>query len=110
MWLVDPKIMCRQHLLGEHVELHMLVGTIRHGISIDGYVDAGLVETHNIAKRHEQLVEEMERRGYNHKSELAYSDTLHRGRVPRRASRAELLRRCPNCRQLEEDLRGHPSR
>ena len=22
MWLVDPKFMCNQHLLGEHVEMH----------------------------------------------------------------------------------------
>ena len=23
MWMVNPRIMCRQHLLGEHVEIHM---------------------------------------------------------------------------------------
>lgn len=23
MWMVDPTIMCRQHLLGEHYELHV---------------------------------------------------------------------------------------
>ena len=28
MWGVDPKQMCRQHLLGEHVELHMQAGAV----------------------------------------------------------------------------------
>lgn len=30
MWMVDPKIMCRKHLLGEHLELHMLAGCINN--------------------------------------------------------------------------------
>lgn len=31
MWLVPPSHMCRKHLLGEHVELHMLLGTLKKG-------------------------------------------------------------------------------
>ena len=31
MWMVDPQIMCRQHLLGEHTEMHMFVGTLKRG-------------------------------------------------------------------------------
>ena len=34
MWLVPPSHMCRKHLLGEHVELHMLLGTLKKGKSI----------------------------------------------------------------------------
>ena len=26
MWMVNPGFMCNKHLLGEHVECHMLVG------------------------------------------------------------------------------------
>ena len=29
MWLVPPQLMCDQHLLGEHLEMHMFIGTIR---------------------------------------------------------------------------------
>ena len=39
MWMVNPEILCRKHLLGEHVELHMLVGWIIKGKSIQGYLD-----------------------------------------------------------------------
>lgn len=38
MWKVNPKNMCRQHLLGEHVECHMFVGAILKGISLSGYI------------------------------------------------------------------------
>jgi hypothetical protein len=31
MWLVNPDDMCQQHRLGEHKEIHDLVGFIRHG-------------------------------------------------------------------------------
>ena len=33
MWLVNPALLCRQHLLGEHVEMHMFAGHI-----LEGYV------------------------------------------------------------------------
>jgi len=66
MWMVNPKIMCRQHLLGEHVEIHMFVGTLSRGKSVKGYLEKGLLEVHNLYWRHEELVEEMKRRGTVH--------------------------------------------
>ena len=48
MWMVDPRIMCRQHLLGEHVEIHMFVGAISRGKSVKGYLEKGLLEVHNM--------------------------------------------------------------
>ena len=47
MWMVDPKIMCRKHLLGEHVEHHMFVGTINKRISIVGYLRDNLLLAQN---------------------------------------------------------------
>lgn len=70
MWMIDPKIMCRQHLLGEHVEIHMFIATMRRGKSVKGYLQKGLLEVHNLYARHEELVEEMNRRGYNHNSKV----------------------------------------
>jgi Pyrimidine dimer DNA glycosylase len=102
MWLVSPKLMCRQHLLGEHVEIHMLVGTIKRNKSVQGYVDNGLIDTSLIQSRHDELVKEMVSRGYNHKSELLYEDKLHIGTVDSSHSLAELARRCPNCRERIE--------
>ncbi len=103
MWMVSPKLMCRQHLLGEHVELHMLVATLKRGISIQGYLDQGLVNTRHIYRCHDALVLEMNRRGYAHKSPLP---SLRKypiaGKVDPVANLEELARRCLRCRQLQK--------
>lgn len=104
MWMVDCKLLCRKHLLGEHVDLHMLVGTISKGISLAGYVKNGLVETRSIVSRHDDLVAEMIQRGYNHQSELKISLPLVNiiceslGCVDRDNSIKELFKRCSDCR------------
>lgn len=36
MWNINPRYMCRKHLLGEHVETHMLVGSLRKEKSVQG--------------------------------------------------------------------------
>lgn len=36
MWMVDPATMCDRHLLGEHAEIHMAIGTIAKGRSVAG--------------------------------------------------------------------------
>jgi len=102
MWMVDPGRMCRQHLLGEHNECHMLAGCLARGKRIDGYVERGLVETAALEARHDQLAREMLLRGYQHKSPLLNVTSDHRGHVDRDESEAELKRRCPNCRRLLE--------
>ena len=101
MWMVDPATMCRQHLLGEHVETHMFAGTIRREISLDGYVRNNLVETASLAARHDALAAEMTRRGYRHNSPMHYADDLGLGRIDRQASDRELRRRCPDCAARE---------
>jgi len=70
MWGVDPENMCRRHLLGEHLEMHMFVGTILKGLSIKGYIDKGLVNPALIKIRHDELAAEMTRRGWNHKTPM----------------------------------------
>lgn len=98
MWCVDPSKMCRKHLLGEHTECHMFVGTINKGISIQGYLDKGLVVPQGIKLRHDLLAEEIEKRGYNHKSPLpTYDDRIAYGFVDVLANEAELKRRCREC-------------
>lgn len=103
MWLTDPKQMCRRHLMGEHVELHMLAGTLRRKKSIQGYINKHLVEPTEIVNRHQQLAEEITRRGYNHKSPLTH-DEVPLGRwqqyidvIDNGDSERELRRRCKNC-------------
>lgn len=97
--MVNPRIMCRQHLLGEHVEVHMFIGTINQGKSVKGYLEKGLLEVHNLYNRHEILVKEMKRRGYNHSSEVEekwkYVEKV--GIIDKTKNLNELINRCSKC-------------
>ena len=73
IWDVDPAILCRAHLLGEHRELHAIwtilsedrIGYRSHPETIRW--EGRLAALH---RRHEILVHELVRRGYNHRSPL----------------------------------------
>jgi hypothetical protein len=111
MWMVDPRGMCRRHLLGEHVECHMLLGAIRRGRSLAGYVRKGLVELSALKRRHDQLAREMLHRGYRHRSPLAPGRRLPAlGRVDPAEARRELARRCRECRRLQASRSGRRSK
>lgn len=108
MWLCDPGILCRRHLLGEHVEMHMFLGSIKKGIGMVGYIRNDLVEPALIINRHERLKNEMLIRGYCHNSpmevdehflllDLLPSDILNH-KIDREKALAQLLTRCDECR------------
>lgn len=98
--MVNPKIMCRQHLFGEHVEIHMFIGTLCRGKTVKGYLEKGLLEVHSLYSRHEELVEEMKRRGYKHFSEvdLKWKSAEELGVVDREKNLEELIGRCSRCK------------
>ncbi|HEV2112871.1 MAG TPA: pyrimidine dimer DNA glycosylase/endonuclease V [Terriglobales bacterium] len=98
--MLNPRKMCSQHLLGEHVEIHMLVGTLRRKRSIDGFILKGLLEVHNARRRHDELAAEMRRRGFKHASPLRRFRARRLGKVNRRINAIELARRCHKCRAL----------
>lgn len=107
MWMLPPIGMCRKHLLGEHVELHMLLGSMRRSKSIEGFLSGGLVDPQLVFARHEELVAEMARRGFRHSSPIEASEcTSLAARYPGStfiniaANAAELQRRCPDCAHL----------
>ena len=73
IWDVPPSLLCRQHLLGEHRELHGLWRILTE--NCQGY--SHHPETRRwrgklaaLYQRHEALIEEMARRGYRHASPL----------------------------------------
>jgi hypothetical protein len=73
IWDVPPAVLCRQHLLGEHRELHAVWTVLTQGR--DGYAAHPVTKRWRdklaaLYARHEALVEEMERRGYQHRSPL----------------------------------------
>lgn len=107
MWIgVEPKKLCDQHLLGEHKELHMEVGSLKnhpHGQAIvEGHVKKGQVVLSQIAQRHSLLVEEMIQRGMNHNSPLEV-EKLHENELydvdnnDIEYNRKDLSNRCDDC-------------
>jgi hypothetical protein len=73
IWDVPPRVLCRQHLLGEHRELHAIWAVItedRKGYSRHPETLRWRGKLKALWARHEALVEEMSRRGYNHRSPL----------------------------------------
>ena len=97
--MIPSELLCDQHLLGEHKEQHMLVGSILKGISLQGYIDAELVALHLIRERHEESIAEMDKRGFGHASDLVDYPKQEPTRVDPRESIRELARRCLKCRR-----------
>ena len=99
IWDIEPRYLCQQHLLGEHRELHGLWNILtqnkrgyrRHPETIrwEGKLAA-------LYARHEALVEEMTRRGYQHHSPLderfATGASIQNDFVDTPAIQRELLR------------------
>jgi hypothetical protein len=99
MWMVDETRMCRQHLLGEHKELHQLVGLVlagRVGVLL-GHARLGQIDTGLIRERHEALAAEMLRRGYRHLSPLRPFSCERMGSVDAAKNLLDLTGRCPRC-------------
>jgi hypothetical protein len=103
--MVNPAFMCNKHLLGEHVECHMLVGHLQRKRLLTNYIRLNLLQPKSLPERHDQLALEMEDRGMVHRSplpefDLSYLPKEHRDyTVNRDESLIELSRRCPGCRE-----------
>lgn len=108
MWGVDPRLLCRKHLLGEHVEMHMFVGTLKKGNKLTGYIQKGLVEVQHIVSRHKALEIEIERRGMKHQSPMSYDEVsallYEAGNVDIEANLIELQRRCEDCKNRQKSF------
>lgn len=108
MWMVDPKLLCKKHLNGEHFECHMTSGGLEKNKTValvKTLAKQRMLELNSLWERHEALAKEMVRRGGNHKSELWFEPELymHSLDLPNTTvdvdeSLRELCRRCPDCR------------
>lgn len=73
IWDLSPRVLCRQHLLGEHRELHGLWNILtkgKAGYSRHPETLRWVGKLRALYDRHEALVSEMQRRGYNHATPL----------------------------------------
>ncbi len=81
--------------------MHQEAGTLEnhpHGLKIvKGHAEKQQVDTSLIKKRHDELVEEMERRGFNHDSLLEYVDELDLGSIDTEQNIKDLSNRCDKC-------------
>lgn len=75
IWDIEPKYLCRKHLLAEHRELHGLWNILtkhgaRGGYSRHPETLRWVGKQKALYNRHELLVEEFVRRGYKHHTPL----------------------------------------
>lgn len=119
-WHLPTELLCDQHLLGEHVESHMFLGSIQKGISVEGYIRTKLFIPVTLMLRHEMLATEMSKRNMCHKSPLDVKESPTK--VQERLNRlqryfhgwdmyynlADLCNRCPKCKARinKADARG----
>jgi len=105
MWMVHPKILCRQHLLGEHSEIHKHRHNFVKGHSFLGRIEGNAIEPASMGARHDRLVLEMKARGYNHKSPYVqpdlsgYDEELVNVKVDVFENVRLLINRCPECKK-----------
>ena len=73
VWDVSPKVLCGNHLLGEHREFHAMWSVIannKKGYSLHPETIRWKGKLLALYNRHDQLVHEMTRHGYSHKTPL----------------------------------------
>ncbi len=73
IWDIDPKKLCNKHLIAEHGELHVIWSVIvnnKKGFSYHPETKRWQGKLKALYARHEKLVKEMSRRGFNHCSAL----------------------------------------
>lgn len=104
MWMIPPKLLCKKHLLGEHGEIHKH----RHNFVKQHKITKRIfpvvqIEPSSMKQRHDELADEMIRRGYNHESPYEQPDLSHlwegerNAKVDRNISISDLINRCPQC-------------
>lgn len=73
IWDVSPQKLCRNHLLGEHSELHGIWSILtqdKKGFAHHPEVVRWRGKLKALYRKHQEIVEEMRRRGYQHNSPL----------------------------------------
>lgn len=105
--MINPKMLCNKHLIGEHGEIHKHRHIFVKRYSIKGRIFPIVqIEPLLMEYRHNKLAEEMENRGISHNSpytqpDISYLYPLERfAKVDINVSIKELKRRCEKCKEL----------
>lgn len=105
MWMVDPSLLCRKHLLGEHGEIHKFRHSFLKRHNMAGRT--GQIFPDRMQERHDELAQEMINRTYNHKSpyeqpDVRYLYGLLTDKVDVDGNLADLSDRCADCKERIE--------
>lgn len=107
MWMINPKYLCNQHLLGEHGEIHKHRHCFEKQYKMNGRIEPIVqIEPSSMKARHDEIAAEMTRRGMNHKSpfiqpDISYLPDHHKNaKVDIEISINDLNERCEKCREL----------
>ncbi len=98
IWDLPPQKLCRNHLLGEHSELHGIWSILtqdKKGFAHHPEVVRWRGKLKALYRKHQLIVEEMQRRGYQHNSpldpELATGDERQLEHVDSMAEQLRML-------------------
>jgi hypothetical protein len=107
--MVDPKLLCRKHLLGEHNEIHKHRHVFVKQWSVSKRISGNQIEPLSMKERHDSIANEMLNRGYNHKSPFEQPDISYLPdhekyyTVNVLSSHEDLKSRCQACKLLAEE-------
>jgi hypothetical protein len=102
MWNINPRKLCKKHLVAEHGEIHAAIGNLKKSRKwAEALTSKGYLEPQNMLSRHNKLVKEMLKRGIKHKSPLNTKNVkLPIGKINKQKSIKDLKKRCKKCRKL----------
>jgi hypothetical protein len=105
MWMVDTKLLCRKHLLGEHLEIHKFKHSFEKQHSMTKRIQLGQIAPTEMETRHEDIVKEMIKRGYNHQSPYTMPDISYikeKDNIDIDKNILDLMNRCEDCKKRIE--------
>ena len=115
MHMLPPIILCRQHLNGEHGEIHKFRPDFERRYRITGRVFPEVqIQPCKMKERHDLLAKEMIRRGGNHQSPyempfLSHIPLKELLRKPDLKNNLKVLLKCPECRKRYIQYKYHNS-
>ena len=106
LWMINPQLLCNQHLLGEHSEIHKHRHIFVKHYSISGRIFPIVqIEPTSMEIRHNELVIEMQKRGFHHNSSYVQPDISYlpieqqNAKVDLEYNLKDLYNRCEKCRE-----------
>lgn len=101
--MVNPKYLCKKHLVGEHGEIHKFKHSFEKEHNMNKRIQLGQIMPSMMQQRHDELVVEMFLRGMNHKSPYIQPDISYISEQEKSLeyfisiNLQELSHRCPEC-------------